>query len=690
MTPPTRRGISVRPALVPVLAVLAGVIASAIAASSTGAMAPLVFVEDAGPLVRWSVPLVRVMHDVAAAMTFAALVFAASLVPDDVVPAGTGTGSGAPANRGGGGPDRALRVAALAGLAWAVSAIVGVVLSFADAAGLPLSSRALAQQFGALAWELDITRIGIISAACAVVVATAAVLARTRATAAWLATVAGLGIVVLGLASHTGTSDEHETSVNAIGLHLIGAMMWVGGLLTLVVLHRSIARNLAVVATRYSTLALLSFITVGASGILATTTRLGTWSDLGTAYGLLIVVKGCAFVVLGVAGWWHRRSTIADLDAGISGRPFFRLAVGEALVMGATFGVATALSRSAPPEPESFPDPTPTLAITGFPAPPAPILASLWSTWRVDWLFLAVAVVAVVTYAAGLVGARVAAARSLVALHSSAEHEHARGEPANGSGASPSVASAREAARLLDRPWPAWRAVSWMLGCVVLGWATSGAVGVYARVSVSWHVALLVVLALVVAPLLVLGAPAGLARRALSQRDDGTLGPREVLLGITDSAALRVLRRPWVATTLLVGGVIVLHGTGLLDLALTTHPGHLVMVVATLAVGALWASAILGAAEPGGPLPLEALSCLLAVVAAGFVAALWLSRGTSLLAGDIYQRMALGWQNDLVADQARAGAVVLFVTVPVCVAMAVGLLVRTRPPGSARSDTRRS
>ena len=740
--PPARRHVSVPPGSVPLLAVLAGVLASVVAAWSTGAMDPLVFVEDAGPVVRWSVPTVRVAHDVAAAMTFAALVFAASLVPDDAgsapeAPAGqtrtAGQARTAGRARTAGGASRSLRLATIAGFTWAVTALVGVVLSFADAAGLPLSSPALTQRLTAVVWQLDSTRIGLISAACAIVVATCSALSSSRSAAAWLAALAGSGIVVLGLASHTGTSDEHETSVNAMGLHLIGAMTWVGGLLTLVVLHRSFARTLAVVTTRYSTLALISFVTVGFSGALATTTRLVTWSDLGTAYGLLIVVKVAAFVALGVAGWWHRRSTISDLDAGLSGRPFFRLAVGEAIVMGATFGVATALSRSAPPEPEDFPDPTPALTITGFPAPSAPAVESLWSTWRVDWLFLAVTAVAISTYAAGLVSARVADARSLVALHSSA-HDHATeaapgparggqsggassdasGDPSSARAGAPSSdpsrdpssartgapsggwpLTARDAAGLLGRPWPTWRAISWMLGWLVLGWVTSGAMGVYARVSLSWHLALQLALALVVAPLFVLGDPVGLTRRALAPRTDGTLGPREIMLAVAGSRAMRVLRRPWVATALLIGGFLVFHATGLLDLAFTTHPGHLVMVVVTLAVGALWSSAMLGAARAarsarddsaGAALPLDALACLLVVVVAGFAAAIWLSRGSSLLAGDILEQLDLAWQPDLAAVQARAGAVVLFITVPVCVALAAGTVAHVL---GARPERRR-
>ncbi|MFC7595948.1 cytochrome c oxidase assembly protein [Terrabacter sp. GCM10028922] len=648
----------VRPSLAPLLAMGAGIVATVVAAWSTGAMAPLVFVEDAGPLVRWSVPVVRVVHDVAAAVTLAALVFAASIVP---APERSGPRLSAMA------PVPAVRLATGAGFVWAITALAGVVLTFADAAGLPLSDPALAPQLGELAWEIDATRIGLISAACAFVVASGAAVARGRVAAAWLGGVAGSGILVLGLASHTGASDDHETSVNAMGLHLVGATLWVGGLVVLILLHR-VLTDLPRVARRYSSLALLGFITIAVSGVLAATTRLGSWGDLSTAYGLLLVVKALVLVALGVAGWRHRHSTIVTLEAGVRPRAFLRLALGEVVLMGVAIGVGAALSRSAPPVPEDVPDPTPALAVTGFPAPPDPATVAWWSAWRADWLWLALAVVAIGAYAVGVVASRVASARALVESHRVGRHE------APG-------ATARRRASTTVAGWPWWRTASWVLGCLALAWTTSGPVGIYGRVAFSWHAALLAALVFVVAPLLVAGSPLTLAERALVARTDGTLGPRELVVGVGRSGVVGLLTRPVVATALLLAGAVGLHATGLLDLALTTHPGHLVMICASLAVGSLLAAAVLrpsggGDAVAGPRVPRAVLACLVIVVAAAFATAAWLALTTSVLAGDVYGRLGLPWLSNLAAEQLRGGAVVLFVVVPVCVVLAVPVILR--------------
>src|SRR6478609_9953790 len=156
----------------PVVAVATGLLACVVAARSTGAMDPLVFVEDAGPLVRWSVPLVRVGHDVAAAVTLASLVFAAALIPDVRIDrrgdgaAGRPDTDRAPVRAPSPPATPALRLATIAGVAWTLAALAGVVLTFADAAGMPLTSSALGPQLTDLVWQIDATRIGVISAGC--------------------------------------------------------------------------------------------------------------------------------------------------------------------------------------------------------------------------------------------------------------------------------------------------------------------------------------------------------------------------------------------------------------------------------------------------------------------------------------------------------------------------------------------
>src|SRR6476469_5162112 len=288
--------------------VTVGLVASVLAARYTGAADPLPGgLTDAGPVVRWSLPLVRVVHDVAASLTIGSLLLAATMIP------GRTRAESAALDA----PRRAaaLRVATAAAFVSAVAGAVGVVFTFADAAGMPLSDPLFGQNLTGSVWSIEPLRVGLISTVVAFVVASVAAVARSRAVALALTVLSAFALLVLGLAGHAGGSADHETAVNAIAAHLLSAAVWVGGLLALIVLRRALGDALGVVARRYSAVALCCYVTLGVSGVMSATTRLGSWSDLATPYGVLVLVKVLAFAVLGVAGVWHRRVTLDRIDA---------------------------------------------------------------------------------------------------------------------------------------------------------------------------------------------------------------------------------------------------------------------------------------------------------------------------------------------------------------------------------------
>jgi cytochrome c oxidase assembly factor CtaG/putative copper export protein len=588
--------------------VAVGLVACLVAARFSGAVSsPPAGITDAGPLVRVALPLVRVVNDVAAALTLGVLLLAATLVP----------GSTRAATSGPDEPRRALalKVATGSAFVWAFAAAIGVVLLFADAAGLPLSSPGFGDALLGSVWSIETLRVGLLSATAAVIVASVAALARTRGVTLALVVVALLGILVLAPAGHAGGSADHETAVNALGAHLVAVSVWVGGLLGLVVLRRSLAGSLGVVARRYSSLALWCYVVVGVSGVMSASTRLGGWQDLTTPYGLIIVAKVVAFVVLGAAGWWHRRHALAGIERG--GRAFARLAAGETLVMGVATGLASALARSAPPVPEMEPDPSPALALTGYPAPPAPSALSWVTAWRVEWLFLAVGLLAIGLYLAGVV------------------RLHRRG----------------------DR-WPVLRTLSWVVGWLLFLYVTNGALGIYGRVAFSWHMTLHMIEAMVVPIFLVLGAPVTLALRTLRPRHDGTLGPRELVLGAVHSRVLGVFGNPVVAATLFFTSLVAFYWTGLFEIALSTHTGHLLMTAHFVGTGYLFAWSLVGI-DPGPRRwsPALRLIVLFATIAFHAFFGVAMITGTSLLGGDFFTTIRIPWVTDLLADQRYGGGV---------------------------------
>ena len=588
------------------------VVASLLAAAFSGAVAPLPEgLTDAGPGVRWALPLVRVVHDLAASLTVGVLLLAATMVP------GRTRADSAAYDE----PRRAfaLKVAAASGFVWAVAGVAVVVLQFADAAGMPLTHPAFGPELSRSVWAIDVLRVGLISAGSAFTVASIAAVARARSTTVAAVVVALFGVAVLGLAGHAGGSADHETAVNAMGVHLLAATAWVGGLLALIVLRPVLDEALGVVARRYSSVALWAFVALGLSGVMAASTRFASPQDLASGYGVLVMVKVVAFVGLGVAGWVHRQRTLDRIEAADpgSGRPFLRLAVGEALVMAVAFGVATSLARTEPPVPETTENPTAALALTGFPAPDAPTALSWLTAWRVEWLLLATALLGIGLYLAGVI------------------RLHRRGDA-----------------------WPVGRTINWVLGWLVFIWATNGFLGIYGRVAFSWHMTVHMVEAMIVPIFLVLGAPVTLALRALKARQDGTLGPRELVLGLVHSPYLKAVGNPIFAAVFFFASLVVFYWTGLFELALTTHTGHLIMTAHFILAGYFFAWVLVGV-DPGPkrwspPLRLVVLFATVAFHAFFGVAML---SGTAVLAPDFFQTLALPWVPDPLADQRTGGSI---------------------------------
>ncbi|GAA6525101.1 cytochrome c oxidase assembly protein [Intrasporangium sp. DVR] len=596
------------------LVIVAGLGASVLAAWFGGAVSsPPTGLTDAGPVVRWALPLVRLVHDLAAALTVGALLLAATMIPGATRQASAAIDE----------PRRAaaFRIATAAAFVWASAGAVVVVFTFADAAGLPLDHPLFAAELLRSVWAIETLRVGLISSAAAFVVASFASLARARSVAVALLLTALFGVAVLGLTGHAGGSADHETAVNALAVHLLSATVWTGGLLALILLRSTLGDALAAVARRYSTVALWAFTALGVSGVMAASTRFERLEDLTSAYGVLVLLKIGALLVLGLAGWWHRRVTIDALEraetAARSGRAFTLLALGEMVVMGLAFGIATALARTQPPVPETVSNPSAALALTGFPEPPAPTALSWVSAWRVEWLFLATALLAIGLYLAGVV----------------------------------------RLARRGDR-WPVLRTVSWVVGWLVFIWATNGVLGIYGRVAFSWHMTLHMIEAMVVPIFLVLGAPVTMALRTLRARRDGTLGPRELVLGLVHSPYLKVVGNPIFAAAFFFMSLVVFYWTDLFHLALTTHTGHLIMTAHFVIAGYLFAWVLVGT-DPGPPRwsPALRLIVLFATIAFHAFFGVAMISGTALLAPDFFTTVDVSWVGDPLEDQRNGGAV---------------------------------
>ena len=603
----TRTGLAPQAEKLPLILATVAVVAVVIPAGLLGGAfaGPVAGLPDVGVLVRWGLPIVRAIHDLAAASTIGLLVAAATIIPEARHTSRRGT---------------AARYGCGCGVVWVVAGLVGLVFSFADLSGTPLTDPMFGAQFQTFVFQLDFLRADALSFAMALVVTMGAAVVRRRSGMLALAVLSILAILPLSLAGHASGAADHDLAVNSLAVHLVSAVLWVGGLLALAMLRPVLGKGLAVSVQRYSTLAGWCFVAVAVSGVANAWIRIGSIGNLASSYGALVILKVVALVVLGLAGWQQRLRVVDRIATDpLAGRLFGRLALLELVVMGAAFGLGAALSRSAPPVagvPIVSADRA--YALTGYPAPAGPLTAVGWLTvWRIDWLWLAVALIAVTLYLLG------------------AARMRARGDS-----------------------WPILRTIGWVMGWAIFVWATCGAPGVYGRVLFSMHMVMHMTLSMAAPILMVLAAPVTLALRTLTPRRDHTLGPRELLLALVHSRYFTVIANPVVAAVIFFGSLIVFYYSPLFDLALRTHTGHILMTIHFLFAGYLFAWVLVGI-DPG---PKRWPHVFLLIILFGTISfhaffGVALTSGTTLLAPTFFQGLHLTWTVDLLADQRTGGAV---------------------------------
>lgn len=602
----------------PLVLVAAGVlalVAVVIGIALSGAATPTLLA-DPGALVRWGLPVVDVVVSAAGALTIGALVLAAVILPRAAGAAGGGrTRRSGPAVDGAAWP-LAQRTAAWAAVVWTLALVVQLVLTYSSVSGRPLGGAQFGTELGIFLTEIELGQAmawGLVLTALTALVAVGAGGHRT-ALAALIASFAAL--VPVAQTGHAAGAANHTLAVGSMWLHLAGVTVWIGGLVVLAIVAGRLGRDLAGVADRYSAAAIWAYVLVAVSGVANASVRLGGPDDLLTPYGVLLLVKVAAVVALGAAGWWHRRRTIPSLGTGRSAA-FWRLVAVEVLIAGATMGIASALASTAPPVPDvPLTDISPAEAITGSPVPGEPTLLGWVTGFQPDVLVLT-----------GVVSAAVVVQMWFLRLRR-------RGDA-----------------------WPVGRVVSILIGLLLLAWVSSGGAAIYGHILFSAHMVQHMILVMLAPIFLVLGAPVTLAMRALPSRTDGTLGPRELLLGLVHSRVAGFFAHPIVAAVNVAGSMIVFYYTPLFGLSLSNHLVHLWMIVHFTLAGYMFVNVLVGI-DPGPRRPSYPLRLVLLFATMAFHAffGLSLTMGDQLLAAPWFGALGLPWGVDALADQQWGGA----------------------------------
>jgi cytochrome c oxidase assembly factor CtaG/putative copper export protein len=597
-----------------------------------GADAPLVL--DPGPIVNYGLPFSQLLVNLGGAGAIGALAMACFALDSTRAEFG-----------------KALDVAAAAAGLWTVASAFTGFFTFLSVFNQPIR---FDSAFGdVLATFLTTTALGQAWLATTLIAAGVTVLCfavRNLTMLAFVMVFAIVGLLPMSLQGHRGGTAQHDSATSAIFLHVLFAGVWLGGLVTLAIVRPTMDRvRTSVVLKRYSTLALVCFIVVAASGYLSAQIRVETLGNLLTPYGVLVLVKAAALLTLGLFGAAHRRFFIARMDRSASGGrgAYWWIIAAELGFMGIASGVAAALARTATPVPAvvvaETANPTPAELLTGTPLPPVVSLEHYFTLWNFDLIWILACAFGIFFYLAAV------------------WRLHGRGDK-----------------------WPVYRTVFWILGMLVLFYVTNGGVNAYERYLFSAHMLAHMTLGMIVPVLLVPGGPITLALRTIDKRQDGSRGPREWLMLLVHSRVFGVLANPLVAAGLFVGSLWVFYYTPVFSWATTNHIGHEWMIVHFLTVGYLFVSSLIGI-DPSpkrSPYPIR-LIVLLATMAFHAFFGLAILSGTGLLLSDWYG--AMGWGTDALKDQQAGGGIAWSVGEIPTVVLAVVVAIMW-----SRSDARES
>ncbi len=563
-----------------------------------GGAAPLQF-SDPGPVVRYGVPIAKALMNLSMAVAIGSLVFAAFAAKEKSSVL-----------------RKLLNLSAIGAAFWALAGSVHFVLSFISVSGASFSlDRSFSEGLLVYATEIELGISLALNLAAAFAISVLA-LSISKLTATALTAALGLAsLIPLALIGHAAGTANHSLAVNSLGMHLVGIVIWVGGLIALFALRKDVLGEAREMPARYSSLALASFVVVGVSGIGSTYVRIPNTEGLLSPYGQLLAIKIVLLVILGSFGALYRARILSKLSEKGS---FFKLALLEISIMGLAIGTGTALARTAPPiDQGEFVVPTPAQLLTGEPLPAEFSFETFFTEWKLDILWAFIAFWAIGAY---LIGVR---------------RLRARGDS-----------------------WPISRTISWVTGMLLLVFTTSGSLNVYQEYLFSIHMIAHMVLTMAIPVLLVPGAPVTLLMRSVQKRSDDSRGVREWVLWAVHTKYGEFVSHPLVAAVNFAASLVIFYFTPLFEWATREHIGHQWMIVHFLITGYLFVQSLIGI-DPGPnrvAYPIR-LVMLIGVMAFHAFFGLALMGGSGLLLPDWFGAMGRTWGLPPLEDQQSGGAI---------------------------------
>ena len=472
------------------------------------------------------------------------------------------------------------------------------------------------------ALQVILGKVLLISIIAALVVLVAVNFIKRTGGAVALMVITFLGLLAPYLENHNASSGHHMLAVGLVVVHVLALALWIGGLIALVMMG-TLERNRA--HPRFHQIALWSLAAVALTGALNGWIRLGSISNIGSSYGLLLLGKSILLMLIfTVAFTSHRRN-----KERVHERSLTRQLSIEGVLFVITMSMGIALGQIAPPQAESDAVIHP---ILGSPMPQAPTLARLLWGYEPNGLFLAFLVLLVALYIRGVV-----------------------------------VLTRR------GDKWPINRTIFFALGISVADFAVNGGLGVYSHVAFSFHMVAHMALATVAPIGIVLGAPITLALRTLPiGRTPQERGVRGFALALLHSRYSRFLTNPIVAMLIFDGSMFALYFTDLFKWLMGYHFGHFFMEMHFFIAGFLFFASLIGVDPIPNKFPFVGrIVVILAAMSIHAFFSISLMSSSVLVDGGYFASLGRPWWPDLLGDQ-RTGAAIgwAFGEVPILLALA--------------------
>jgi cytochrome c oxidase assembly factor CtaG/putative copper export protein len=412
--------------------------------------------------------------------------------------------------------------------------------------------------------------------------------------------------------SHAAAGGSHSLAIGALVVHVVAISLWVGSLFGILI----VPRELRITALyRFSALALWAAIAVSMSGVATAFTRLQDRSTWNSQYSYIVIAKIILTIALLAMGNANRKALQSRDEMKL--KELLRLISVEAMVMAGVALMGSWLSRIQPPIGDISQLTISEIKI-GLATPPPPSLRNLLFEYNPDALIMAILIVATALYIKGVIVLK------------------KRGDS-----------------------WPVGRTVAFAIGIVLIDFATSGGLGVYALFSFEYHMIAHMVLGMIAPICLVMGAPITLALRTLPQSRDGQeRGVRTFALSVLHSRYSKVLTHPLTALALLDGSLFVLYFTDLFGNLMQNHSGHFMMNLHFILVGFLFFNVIIGI----DPNPRRYPHIMRIVILFGAMSlhaffSIALMSQTSLVDGGYYESLRTPWITSALDDQEAGGSV---------------------------------